>query len=443
MASMAALIAVGEWAGIIPLLALAVIAEYLEVRIYEANRAERISFSFTVGVTMAAVTLAPVAAPLVSAVAALVHLWTIRQRQWDKALFNVANPTLAAATAAALYTLLRPESQGFLLGHLGAALLAVMAFHLVNFGMISLMISLHTGRPLWTVVRASSWYAPTKMLLGLTGAFVGADAADLGWLGILMFLAPVLIMRFTLAFHARVSQRTIETLQAAKTEVEQAHEEKEETLRGLILTMASVIDAREPWVLGHSERVAKYAVAIGQVMGLSASELAFVHTGGLLHDLGKVGIPEGILNKPGRLTEEEYAVMKQHAMIGERILADVKPLAAVARIVGEHHERIDGTGYPRGKRGDAISLGGRIVAVADALDAILSHRPYSEARSLAWAMQEMDRCAGAHFDPDVVAALQHLVADKGPDFFEGSSQTGEASRCCDTWMAQLMQAHAA
>jgi HD-GYP domain-containing protein (c-di-GMP phosphodiesterase class II) len=169
-------------------------------------------------------------------------------------------------------------------------------------------------------------------------------------------------------------------------------------------------------VAGHSGRVAAYAVALGEELRLGERELAYLHTAGLLHDLGKIGVPEAILHKPARLTPEEYAIVQGHAALGERILAAVRPLAEVARMVGDHHERYDGAGYPHAEAGEAITRGGRILAVADTLDSILSDRPYAEGKPLAWALAELDRCAGAHFDPEVVAALHRVVAARGPAF---------------------------
>ena len=144
--------------------------------------------------------------------------------------------------------------------------------------------------------------------------------------------------------------------------------------------------------------------------------------------MGKVSIPEAILHKPERLTPEEYEIVKEHTRVGERILAEVGPLTEVARMVGEHHERFDGSGYPRGKAGAEISLGGRIVAVADSLDSILSDRPYSKGRSLAWALAELDRCAGTQFDPLVVEALHRVVQEEGAEFFVKSNPRRDAQK---------------
>jgi putative nucleotidyltransferase with HDIG domain len=237
---------------------------------------------------------------------------------------------------------------------------------------------------------------------------------------------PLLVMRFTLAYAARKHRQAIATLEAAKGEIELAHAEQEQTLRQLIATVAAIIDARDQAVAGHSERVATYAIALGEQLGLTPRELDQLHTAGLLHDLGKVAVPETILHKPAKLTAEEFAVVKRHAALGERILAEVKPLAEVARMVGDHHERFDGTGYPHQEGGAAITRGGRILAVADTLDSILSDRPYSPGKPLAWALEEMNRCAGQHFDPAIVEALHRVVAARGVDFFALGNRTQES-----------------
>jgi diguanylate cyclase (GGDEF)-like protein/putative nucleotidyltransferase with HDIG domain len=403
------------WLTLLPFLPLAVGAEFLRVRVYEANR-QVISLSFMTAVTMAAMTIQPLNAPLVSLAGALVHL--ALTRQWHP------NAVLAAIGASQIYLLARPAEAVLEPWHPAAALAAVLTLYVTNVGIVSLMISLHSGRALAEVVREAAWFSPTNilldLLLGLTGAFLGGAHAQLGLLGAVMVIVPVLLMRVTLAFYARRSRQAIETLRAAKAEAEQAHEEKEETLRKLIETVASIIDARDQSVSGHSHQVARYAVALGRELGLNAGELAMLHTAGLFHDLGKVGIPEAILHKPARLTDEEYQVIKQHAAIGERILSEVRQLEVVARMVGEHHERYDGSGYPKGKRRHAIHIGGRILGVADALDSILSNRPYSQGKELACALEELDRCAGTHFDPEVVAALHRLVDSRGPAFFRAS-----------------------
>jgi HD-GYP domain-containing protein (c-di-GMP phosphodiesterase class II) len=214
---------------------------------------------------------------------------------------------------------------------------------------------------------------------------------------------------------------------AAKAEAEQAHEEKEETLRKLIETVASIIDARDQSVSGHSHQVARYAVALGRELGLNAGELAMLHTAGLFHDLGKVGIPEAILHKPGPLNDAEQKLMQEHPLISESILSAVDLHPFVCQIARSSHERMDGKGYPDGLRGDEIPLPARIVLVADAFDALTSDRPYRARRPVAAALEELRSCTGSQFCPRVIAALE-AIAREEPDVLAGAvADVGEAA----------------
>jgi diguanylate cyclase (GGDEF)-like protein/putative nucleotidyltransferase with HDIG domain len=415
----------GRWLALLPLLALAVAAEFLTVTIFERQQ-QQMSLSFTIAVVMATVAVHPGSAPLVGLAGALVHV--VQRRQWrrgiGRSLFNLANPTLAPGLAGGCYLLLSPSLPERLA--LLAVVLATLTYVVANVGILSLNVAAHTGNSLASIARTSLWSMPLTILLGLTGGFLGAAHGALGVSGTVMFAVPLLVMRFTLAYAARKHRQAIATLEAAKGEIELAHAEQEQTLRQLIATVAAIIDARDQAVAGHSERVATYAIALGEQLGLTPRELDQLHTAGLLHDLGKVAVPETILHKPAKLTAEEFAVVKRHAALGERILAEVKPLAEVARMVGDHHERFDGTGYPHQEGGAAITRGGRILAVADTLDSILSDRPYSPGKPLAWALEEMNRCAGQHFDPAIVEALHRVVAARGVDFFALGNRTQES-----------------
>jgi diguanylate cyclase (GGDEF)-like protein len=205
----------GSWPLLLPFLALAVAAELLTVRVQDTGREETISFSFTIAVTMAAVPLENVPTPLVSLAAALLQVALFgRHRGLERGLFNLANPALAAAAADAAYSLLRPADGALSAWYLLAAAAAVIAFQVVNVGLVVLMISLHSRRGLIAVARESAWFAPTNALLGFTGVFVGEAHTQLGPLGVAMFALPVLVMRFTLAFTAERGRRSIEVLQA-------------------------------------------------------------------------------------------------------------------------------------------------------------------------------------------------------------------------------------
>jgi putative nucleotidyltransferase with HDIG domain len=174
---------------------------------------------------------------------------------------------------------------------------------------------------------------------------------------------------------------------------------------GAIRALALALDARDPYTAGHSERVSAISVAVGQQLGLGEDDLDTLRLGALLHDIGKIGLADDILRKPGALTDEEYEAIKQHPVTGARILRTVPFLAPHLPIVELHHERPDGKGYPHGLLADEIPLLARIVHVVDAFDAITSARAYRPGRSGAEALQELWRFAGTQFDAQMVQAL--------------------------------------
>jgi putative two-component system response regulator len=185
---------------------------------------------------------------------------------------------------------------------------------------------------------------------------------------------------------------------------EQARQLEELFMDGL-LTIANAVEARDAYTGGHLERVTVYAVATGAALGLDDDALQELVVCGLLHDIGKIGVPDDILRKPAGLTEEEAEVMRRHPLIGAAIVERSTFLRSAARGVLHHHERWDGGGYPFGLAGEEISLPGRILAVVDAFDAMVTTRPYRGERARDEARAELERCAGAQFDPQVVAAF--------------------------------------
>jgi HD-GYP domain-containing protein (c-di-GMP phosphodiesterase class II) len=178
-----------------------------------------------------------------------------------------------------------------------------------------------------------------------------------------------------------------------------------ETLRVLV----GAIEAKDPYTAGHSQRTAELAVAIARAMGLDQMSCTEIEFGGLLHDIGKIGVPLTILNKPGPLTDEEWDVMRMHPEWGARIIEPVPALAGARELVIACHEHFDGTGYPLGLAGEEIPLGARIILTCDAYHAMTSDRVYRKAMGRDKALAEIRRCAGSQFDPRVAEALVEAV----------------------------------
>jgi putative two-component system response regulator len=179
----------------------------------------------------------------------------------------------------------------------------------------------------------------------------------------------------------------------------------------VLYALARAVEARDRYTIHHAERVGRFAQQVGKLLGLGEEDETILYQGGVLHDLGKIAVADAILLKPGPLNDEERALMRVHSVEGERICLSLRSLAHYLPIIRHHHERMDGDGYPDRLRGDDIPLGARIVAGADAWDAMTSDRPYRAGMPRDQALQELNRGAGTQWDADVTRALIHLVDD--------------------------------
>ncbi len=202
-------------------------------------------------------------------------------------------------------------------------------------------------------------------------------------------------------YHALLERRVAE----ATRDLAATLRELEDTYRTTLEALGSAIDTRDLGTQAHSRRVRGYSLAIARAHGVPETEMRDLEHGVLLHDIGKIGIPDAILLKPGPLTPAEWQIMRSHPEVGRQLVEQIPFLRGAVPVVYHHHERWDGTGYPLGLKGVAIPLGARIFAVADALDAMTFDRPYSQAIPLAAARAEIQRSGGTHFDPAVVATF--------------------------------------
>lgn len=185
--------------------------------------------------------------------------------------------------------------------------------------------------------------------------------------------------------------------------------EMNEFFIGLIKALSEAIEAKDKYTRGHTDRVSHLSIMIGEKMRLSKERIEILRLASILHDIGKIGIPENILNKPTRLTSEEYIKIKEHPLIGAQILKPIAKLKDVREAVLYHHESYDGYGYPAGLKGEQIPLEARIIAVADTYDALITERPYKKALSPEKALKEIEKCSGTQFDPEVVKVFKKII----------------------------------
>ncbi len=259
---------------------------------------------------------------------------------------------------------------------------------------------------------------PDMAIIMLTGVADVSTAVECLKLGALDYISKPVMMdevrarvdkaleKRQLVLQNRFYQRNLET------RVRELDRRNKQSLINGVQTLVQALEAKDPYTSGHSSRVSRYAVKTAVQLGYVGELLEHIRLGAELHDIGKIGTREAVLNKPGPLTPEEFEHIKEHTLLGEKILAPLLNESPVAlRIVRSHHERMDGAGFPDALRGDGIPREARIVAVVDAFDAMTISRAYRESRTPSDAIDELRRCAGTHFDPEVVDAFAGAFRD--------------------------------
>jgi response regulator RpfG family c-di-GMP phosphodiesterase len=264
------------------------------------------------------------------------------------------------------------------------------------------------GVAMLEAIRAEDGDAAVIVLTGAPDVKTAIDSLKLGAYDFIM--KPVNVDELLFAAERALERRQLlierrEYQALLERRVEEATQELQAAYRATLEALGSALDSRDVGTESHSRRVHGYALATAREYGVAAPDLADLERGVLLHDIGKIGIPDAILLKPGPLTPAEWQTMRRHPEIGKRLIENIPFLQGALPIVYSHHEKWDGSGYPRGLRGKEIPLGARIFCVVDAFDAMTFDRPYSRAIPFDAAYTEIKRCAGTHFDPTVVEAF--------------------------------------
>ncbi len=334
-----------------------------------------------------------------------------------RAAFNLGAVSLTATAALVVF---RVSSRNAVLGEsflplLVPAVLAGLVFYVGNHGLICFIRSLTERRSALAIWKEDyQWLWPHYMVFGALALVVAMGFDAFGWSGLIALMAPVAMMHLVIK---QYMDRTSVHVQELRRLTSRLTDSYEATLQAL----TRALDTRDEETEEHSQRVMRYTEVIAKRMKLSDAEIAEITRGALLHDIGKIGVPDAILLKRGSLDAEERLKMQQHPEIGFRMIAHIPFLAEAARVVLHHHEAYDGGGYPSQLAADAIPLGARIFAVADTFDAITSDRPYRSAQSPEAAIAEIKRCRGTQFDPRVVdtfltiplADLRRIRSDVG------------------------------
>jgi putative nucleotidyltransferase with HDIG domain len=354
------------------------------------------------GATLA---LGPVGA-VATALAEVIGVAVRYRNGWFRSLFNAGSCVLSNLAAYVAYLAVRDlPLDNAVVSFALAGTVAGIAQHVVDMLMLSGVLNLATGQALRPQIRTGAITAPYHLFYGYAAVSFVVLAERWGVVGVSFALGPVVALQLSLmvmALRTRTHEaqrgQYVELLRDQRVRVEKSYD-------ATLVALTHALDARDKETEGHSRRVVEYTRMLASQLGVDGYDLRVLCHGALLHDIGKIGVPDAILHKPGPLSDAEWQVMRRHPEIGALMIEDVEYLTDARRILLHHHERWDGRGYPLGLRGIEIPVGARVFAVADALDAMTQDRPYRRRCSLDEAREEVVRNRGTQFDPDAVAAL--------------------------------------
>jgi hypothetical protein len=384
------------WAVVLPLMVLFIVADRLESPL-PGGASDRGLISVTMPVAIAAVLLTgPYGAPLVAACTAI----PAQRTRWYRQLFNSSMIAIASFTSAVVYTaahgelLTEPHVDVGISNVLWPCLLAIVAYEFTNGLLLVLVLTLtESVSPLRVWYGQLAGSAFPLFIYSIFGLLLAVVWSYVGVLSAVLVLAPLGVARWVFAEFAL------------------RQEAYEATMRSLIKS----VETKDLYTRGHSERVSRASVLIGRRSGMREDRGSGLRYAGMLHDVGKLGVPTSVLQKSGRLTDDEYEAIQQHTVRGREIVKDLEFLGEAIEGILLHHERIDGRGYPMGKVGSEIPEFARIIAVADAFDSMTTTRSYRGARSIEDAFEELRRCKGSQFDPVMVEALIDAIEAQGWD----------------------------
>ncbi len=393
-----------SWARFAVLAAASSVAQLMSVRIKGTRRTFHPAIVFVVA---SALLLSP---GELAVMCAIQHVpeWVKQRYAWYVQPFNIAN-YIAAALAAwgaahtvALFVTAPTVSPAV------AGVAAASAFVLVNRALLAPMLMLSRGLSLRQTNLLAGDDVALELVLALMAMPLVAFWTRSPLLAVLS-LAPLVLIHVTQHATSRL-QTASNTISLQNASLEEANRQLIERSTAALEALSATVDARDTYTAGHSRRVRDYAVALGAELGLAEAELETLGQAAVLHDIGKIGVPDSVLLKEGALDPLEWLAMKSHPDAGARIIERLGYLDEVVPVIRHHHERLDGRGYPDGLAGDAIPVGARIIHVADALDAMTTRRVYRDARSLDDAMAELRRGVGTDFCGPCVEALERVFA---------------------------------
>jgi len=414
---------INDWIGLTAFVLLVLLVEAMAVEIY----VKETSVSTSVAPLVAGVLLfGPVAAVLLGLGVALVAFF--RQRsQLDRLLFNSSNHIIGGLLAAGLVLLSgRAFGDWSILAQLVLTLMAMGIIYLSTTALVAGAVSLNNRRSFRVIWNERfRWLGAYYLAMGVVAYALIVSYVGTGMLGIAVVIVPLLLLRFSQRQYIEHTKAVVTQLRRSNIKLSAQAEEISLLNEELLLVLARAADMRDPSVMEHSVNVARYGELIARELGLSDGRVLLVRQAGFLHDIGKLSVPDAILFKPGSLTDEEYSTIKRHVQTGTDLIQKCHSLQPLVPVIKYHHENFDGSGYPDKLTGEQIPLEARILALADAVEAMASDRPYRKARKPQDIEAEIRKCQGSHFDPAVVEAFTRILHREGESVFARPKLNGQ------------------
>jgi diguanylate cyclase (GGDEF)-like protein/putative nucleotidyltransferase with HDIG domain len=411
-----------DWYGLIIFAALAMFAEGLSIDInIQGSTVSTSAVPFIAGLLL----YGPISAGVIGLSIAVVA-WLKNRSPIHRLIFNVSNHVIGGLICSVVVLIvgdLIPPSY---------SVISQFAFGLIFGGLLFLSTTVILS---WAIsieksvsVRAVwdehfRWLGPVYIAMGALGYALMLTFLTAEILGVVTIIAPLLMLRRSQYQYLKRTKELVKILKFTNTNLTERSREINLLNDELLEVLAEVIDLRDPYVLGHSQNVARNARRIGQELGLNPDQIDAIYKAGLLHDLGKIGIPGEILQKPGMLTSDEYETVKKHPVTGAELIGKCHSLKRLVPIIRHHHEKFDGRGYPDRLRGSEIPIEARVLAMADVVEAMSSDRPYRNALGLEKVIEEVKEMSGEWLDPQVVDVFLKLAEKEAYHFFQNSASS--------------------
>ncbi|GAC1651503.1 MAG: hypothetical protein NVS4B8_26500 [Herpetosiphon sp.] len=381
------------WGTLAIFAALTLVTSHLSMDTYGRGRT-----SIAVVAILSAAFLHESAGIAVTALTAALVLWYKNDSPLHRVMFNFGTFLISAEAAHGVFhVFIRGEIAAVSLARMIVpAVVAGLVYYVVNHLLLCMVRGLTEGRRALEIWRSDYlWLWPHYAVLGGLALVVALGYVTFGWVGLVALMAPAAMM------HLAIKQYVDHTANSV-TVLSQMNDRLTDSYEATLLALTRALDTRDEETEEHSQRVKLYTALMAKRLHMGGTELEDTLRGALLHDIGKIGVPDAILLKPGKLTRDEMQIMRQHPTIGFNMIVHIPFLSNAAQVVLHHHEMFDGTGYPSGLTGANIPLGARIFAIADTFDAMISDRPYRRALPIDVALKEIRRCSGTQFDPAIV-----------------------------------------